>query len=71
MKTVERELSVDFGGTVEKGGKWSPTACKPRRKVRPLFYYLSIPGFTMFLMDTRVFGVSGVIKNVLKLKTRL
>ena len=30
---VEKSLSVEYGGTVEKGGWWNPTSCKPRVKV--------------------------------------
>ena len=29
----EKGLSVEFGGTVEKGGWWAPTTCQPRAKV--------------------------------------
>ena len=32
MESVEKELSVEFGGTVLKGGAWTPS-CKPVHKV--------------------------------------
>ena len=34
MAAVEKDLSVEYGGTVEKGGRWEPTTCTPRKKVR-------------------------------------
>ena len=34
MKAVEKDLSVQYGGTVEKGGHWAPTTCVPRKKVQ-------------------------------------
>ncbi|XP_066924327.1 beta-1,4-galactosyltransferase 2-like [Clytia hemisphaerica] len=39
MEAVEKDLSVDFGGTVEKGGKWAPTTCKPKHKVAIIIPY--------------------------------
>ena len=33
MKAVEKDLSVQYGGTVLEGGHWAPTTCVPRKKV--------------------------------------
>jgi len=35
----EKGLSVEFGGTVEKGGWWAPTSCAPRSKVAIIIPY--------------------------------
>ena len=35
----EKGLSVEFGGTVEKGGWWAPTNCQPRVKVAIIIPY--------------------------------
>lgn len=34
MQEVEKEMSSDFNGWVDKGGTWKPTECKARIKVR-------------------------------------
>lgn len=39
IEDVEKILSVDFGGTVENGGWWEPTTCKPRVKVAIIIPY--------------------------------
>ena len=33
LKSVEKQMSIDFGGPVEKGGWWQPDSCQPRVKV--------------------------------------
>lgn len=39
MAAVEKDLSVEYGGTVEKGGRWEPTTCTPRKKVAVIIPY--------------------------------
>jgi len=34
MQDVEMELSAEFNGWVNKGGRWKPTDCQARVKVR-------------------------------------
>ena len=34
MEDIERKMSRDFQGWVNKGGQWKPTECKARVKVR-------------------------------------
>jgi len=41
METVEKELSVEFGGTVEKGGTWSPS-CQPVHRVCVIIFSFSL-----------------------------
>lgn len=33
MEDTESKMSRDFGGWVDKGGRWQPTECKARVKV--------------------------------------
>ena len=34
MADVEKQMSSEFNGWVDKGGRWKPTDCKARVKVR-------------------------------------
>lgn len=39
MVSIEKTLSVEYGGTVEKGGLWYPSTCKPIHKVAIIIPY--------------------------------